>query len=245
MIATARFVFIHLPRTGGQFVDEFLMRFVTGARTIGHNLPRLLIPPEYSGLPVLGFVRNPWRFYVAWYDFQANLPWSNALFRVLSRNGRLGFEATVRNMLELGTVSEHLDRVIAALPAGYGGSGLNLPKFALAPIRGSRCGFYSHLYGYLYGDPDHLLHVKKVEELATELPAALEQFGERVTNAMHDYLLDNRTALADAGATHADAGAAPTDTGAAYVERYSDGLRDLVAERDAPIIAQHGYRFGD
>jgi hypothetical protein len=231
VIVTARFVFIHLPHTGGRFVNEFLTRFASRARTIGHNLPRLMVPPEYSGLPVLGFVRNPWRYYASWYDFQASLPWSNSLFRILSEDGRLGFEATIRNMLQLGSTSESLDRIIATLPAGYGGSGLNLPKFALASIRGSACGFYSHLYRYLYGEQDRLLRVEKIEELAVKLPEALESFGERVTNAMRDYIRDDRAVEAEAGK--------------AYAERYSDGLRDLIAERDAPIIERYGYRFGD
>ncbi len=30
-----------------------------------------------------------------------------------------------------------------------------------------------------------------------------------------------------------------------YTEFYDDELRNLVAERDAPVIARHGYLFGD
>jgi hypothetical protein len=30
-----------------------------------------------------------------------------------------------------------------------------------------------------------------------------------------------------------------------YVEYYGTELRDLVAERDADLIAAHGYRFGE
>jgi hypothetical protein len=73
--------------------------------------------------------------------------------------------------------------------------------------------------------------VEKIEELAVKLPEALESFGERVTNAMRDYIRDDRAVEAEAGK--------------AYAERYSDGLRDLIAERDAPIIERYGYRFGD
>jgi hypothetical protein len=34
-----------------------------------------------------------------------------------------------------------------------------------------------------------------------------------------------------------------TSTHTAYTEYYDDALRDLVAERDAEVIARHGYRF--
>jgi hypothetical protein len=41
--------------------------------------------------------------------------------------------------------------------------------------------------------------------------------------------------------------ATPSREGAAeddYTGLYSDELRDLVAERDAQLIARYGYRFG-
>jgi len=231
MIATKRFVFVQLPRTGGEFINGFLLRFFPSARAIGLNLPRLMIPPEYSGLPVLGFVRNPWHYYASWYDFQSSLPWSNALFRILSDEGRLGFDATIRNMLNLGMDGPLLDRLMAALPNNYGSSGLNLPKFALAPIRDSGRGFFSHLYDHHYGAHDRLLHVARIEEVATSLAQSLERFGERVTDAMYDYIRDNRRI--------------EQVSGGPYVDRYSPDLRDLVLERDMPVITRHAYRFGD
>ena len=131
MIVTDRFVFLHLDKSGGGLVNESLLRFVLSARSIGYRLPRLLIPAENSHLPVLGFVRNPWSYYVSWYTFQAHRPVPNPLFRMLSENGRLDFGATLRNMLDLGSGSPQLNAIIAQLPATYGKRGLNQPKFAL------------------------------------------------------------------------------------------------------------------
>jgi hypothetical protein len=64
-----------------------------------------------------------------------------------------------------------------------------------------------------------------------ELPRLLEAAGQPVTEEMREFL-DN---------------AAPRNVArhAHYTEFYDDELRDLVAERDAPIIARHGYGFGD
>ena len=46
MIVTPRFVFLHLHKSGGTFVNTCLMQFVAGARQIGYHLPRSMIAPE-------------------------------------------------------------------------------------------------------------------------------------------------------------------------------------------------------
>jgi hypothetical protein len=231
MIVTNRFVFLHLDKSGGGFVNECLLRFVPQARNIGSRLPRLLIPAAEAHLPVLGFVRNPWSYYVSWYNFQAQRPTPNAMFKILSDNGRLKFDATLRNMLELGGKSLHLDAIISALPGAYGKSGLNLPKFALAPIRTSGLGFYSFLYKYLYGEFNPQLTVERAEELRAKLLDYLQKVGHRVTHAANDFIPD---------ATARDISAQ-----ASYVDYYDDALRGLVAEKDQLIIARHDYRFGE
>ena len=153
MIATSRFVHLHLHKSGGTFVNECLLRFFPDARQLGYHLPRSRLPPELATLPLLGFVRNPWSYYVSWFEFQSRRPQPNALFRRMSADGTLDFNATVRNLVRLGD-SELLDDVLAQLPAAYTNHGLNLPAFALAPIRGSGLGFYSYLYDYMYGGAD-------------------------------------------------------------------------------------------
>jgi len=230
MIATDRFVFLHLHKSGGTFVNEGLLRFVPGAREIGYHLPRHLIPDEHRLLPVLGFARNPWSYYASWHAFQAGRPQPNALYRVLSDEGRLGFQGTVRNMLELGA-SSHLDRLLHELPADYGNRGLNLPGFALEPIRGSGAGFYSYLYHYVFGHDDARLRIGRMETLRTELPSMLAATGYH----------------ANADMLHFIATAAPRNVTqhARYTDLYDKELRQLVAERDASVIERHGYRFGD
>ena len=69
MIVTEKFVFGHLPRSGGTFVSEVIKKFFPSAHEVGHHLPRGLLPREYSHLPVLGTVRNPWEFYVSLYHY--------------------------------------------------------------------------------------------------------------------------------------------------------------------------------
>jgi hypothetical protein len=229
MIVTQRFVFLHLHKSGGSFVNECLLRFLPQARSIGYHLPRLLIPAEAAHLPVLGFVRNPWSYYVSWYNFQTRRPAPNSLFNILSDHGRLGFDATIRNMLDLGSGSPLLAALVAAMPAHYGKSGLNLPAFALAPIQGSGIGFYSFLYEYLYGAASTVT-IERAEDLRTKLLEYLESVGHRVSNAMNDFVRD--------------ATARNTSEHGPYIDYYSDELRRLVAEKDRLIIARHAYQFG-
>jgi hypothetical protein len=229
VIITDRFVFLHLHKSGGSFVNEFLLRFIPSAQSFGYHLPRMLIPAASAHLPVLGFVRNPWSYYVSWYNFQAQRPLPNALFRVLSEDGRMGFAGTIRNMLELGSGNRNLGAVLEQLPQNYGNRGLNLPQFALAPIEGSGLGFYSYLYRHMFEVPGAQLSVRRSENLREELLKYLEAVGHRVTNAAYDFIRD--------------AAARNTSSHEPYQRYYDDELRRLVAERDRSIIEQHGYEF--
>lgn len=230
MIATDRFVFLHLHKSGGTFFNECLLRFVPSARQLGYHLPRSMVPPQYAQLPVLGLVRSPWSYYVSWYSFQSQRRQSNDLFRILSEGGRLDFGGTLRNMLDLGHGGGKLDELVAALPPQYTGRGLNLPAPVLERIRASGLGFYSFLYKYIYDGPGQL-HMGRLEHLRTDLARMLQAVDQPVNASMRDYL------------EHAQPRNVSRHEG--YASLYDPALRDLVAERDALVIDRHGYRFGD
>jgi hypothetical protein len=229
MVATDSFVFLHLHKSGGTFVNEWLRRFFPSARLLGYHLPRRLIPADFARLPVIGLVRNPWSYYVSWYAFQSGMDRPNPLFRILSENRQLDFEGTIRNMLQLGNGGAHLDALVAALQPTYGNRGLNLPGRELAAIRGTGLGFYSFLYRYMYSG-DGPTQIARMERMRDELPPMLSALGAAISPAAASHLA---AAPATNTSAHAD-----------YAEYYGSELRDLVAERDAQIIAQYGYGFG-
>lgn len=231
MIVTPRFVFLHLHKSGGTFVNECLIKYVADARQIGYHLPRSMVPPEFAHLPTLGFVRNPWSYYLSWYSFQQERAHPNFLFRILSDDGVLDFEPTVRNMLNLGAGSIRLDMLLRSLPSAYSNQGLNLPNFALAPIRDTRVGFYTYLYRYLYGGGAEPAIVGRMEEMRDELVPMLEQVAHSPSDEMRSFI----------------AGALPRNTSrhGNYTQYYSDELRKLVAKRDEEVIARHGFVFGE
>jgi hypothetical protein len=229
MIVTPRFVFLHLHKSGGTFVNAGLMRFVAGARHVGYHLPRSMIPQQFASLPLLGLVRNPWSYYVSWYSFQRSRPRPNALFQTLSDGGTLDFKATLHNMLNLDRDEGLLQRVLAAMPTAYTNQGLNLPGFALAPIRGSGLGFYSFLYRYLYGPDISTVNLAPMEHLRTEVPQLLHAVGEPMTASLRDYI-----------------GTAPalnTSEHEPHRQFYDAALAQLVAERDRLVIERHSYEF--
>ena len=224
MIVTPRWVFLHLHKSGGTFVNECLLRFVGDARQLGYHLPRSMLPAGFAALPVLGFVRNPWSYYVSWFGFQRALPQPNALFRVLSDDGRLDFAG-----LNLGDDNPLLARLMSALPNRYGQQGLNLPNFALAAIRGSQLGFYSFLYGHIFGGAGGAAVIGRLEELRDVLPSMLEQASESVAVEMRQFIA---TGASRNSSTHGS-----------YRDYYDRQLRELVATRDAGLIGRYGYRF--
>jgi len=230
MIVTPGFVFLHLHKSGGTFVNAGLMRFVEGAQQIGYHLPRSMLPAPFVSLPVLGLVRNPWSYYVSWYSFQRSRPKPNALFHVVSDGGRLDFAGTLRNLLSLGSDDALLDRVVAALPPAYSNQGLNLPGFALAPIRGSGLGFYSFLYRYMYGPDIDVVRLRRMEQLRSDLPRMLAEIGQPTNVALGEYI--------------ESAPAVNTSEHGAYAEYYDAASTALVAQRDHAVIDSHQYRFG-
>lgn len=232
MIVTPRFVFLHLHKSGGTFVNTGLMRHVPGAQQIGYHLPKSALPTQFASLPVLGLVRNPWSYYISWYSFQRSRPRPNALFQVVSDGGRLDFKGTLQNLVNLGYDDALLDRVIAALPPAYSNQGLNLPGFALEPIRGTGLGFYSYLYRYMYGPDVDSVRLGRMEQLRTELPRMLEEIGQPIDAALREYI-DHAPALNTS--EHGDP--------RGYYDTSS--LMMLVADRDQLVIARHEYAHSE
>lgn len=229
MIATDRFVYIHLHKSGGTFVNEALLRFIPGASMFGYHLPRSRIPQSMQDLPVLGFVRSPWSYYVSWYSFQAQMAQPNALFGWASENRTLDFAGTLRNLLDLGRDTQKLDSLLKKLPADYTNRGLNLPSFALEPIRDSGKGFYSFLYDYMYAGGSTPSRVGRTEHLREDLFEMLDAVRQPVTHELCEFI--------------ARASPRNPSSHANWRNYYDAELATLVAERDGSIIKTHDYRF--
>ncbi|HEY8593420.1 MAG TPA: hypothetical protein VIL42_11240 [Sphingomicrobium sp.] len=229
MIVTDRMVFLHLQKSGGTFLNKMLEHCVPAARRIGYHLPYREVPDEGRHLPVVGTVRSPWAFYVSWFHFQLGLPKPNPLFVIVSDAGVLNFDATIRNLVALGSDEQRLARLEAALPEQYQRGGINLIKADIADLRRWDGGFYSFLYDRLYsGAADPVIVL--TEQLRSDIKPVLERLGHLPDACISSF-------LADAPPFNVSKHGAP----AAY---YDQALAELVGQRDRIVVERHGYTFG-
>lgn len=230
MIVTDKFVFVHLPRSGGTFVSEVIKKFFPSAHEIGYHLPRTLLPREYSHLPVLGAIRNPWDFYVSWYYHVWPRDAGTPLVSWVSENGKVGFEGSTRNALNLGVNNDRLDALIEMLPEQVDYRKRNIPnitKEVIRRIRGTGIGYYTFRFNHLFGNADDVF-VCRLETLTQDLVGFFEKIGV-ATNELRDYVLrSDKINMSE----HLH-----------YSTYYTSDLAKLVSIRDRPLIERFGYVF--
>jgi hypothetical protein len=228
MIICEQFVFIHLHKSGGTFVNQLLIQCLPSARQIGYHLPYRSLPPKYRSLPVLGTVRNPWEYYVSWYFFQAAQPRPNPLFRICSADGRLGFTETVRRLAGLFSDPELVEALRRVLPEDFRSAGLNLTKSCIDGATSRDLGFYSFLYERMYIGANDVI-ILPAERLRESLREALHGLGV-MPNARAELFLQQAPRL-------------NVSKHEPYRYYYTAELRDFVAAIDRDLIKKHGYGF--
>lgn len=224
MILTPRFVFIHLHKSGGTFVNDVLLEHVPGARKLGHHAPASLLPASHAGLPVLGVVRNPWDYYVSWFTFQSERrTW---VWQVFSEDGALDFAATTQRMLYAGEDDALIDRLIEHAPVEFPHRQMNLTKACIEGMRGQSHGWYTFLFRRMYAElPVHFI---RKENLREELLEFLRKHG------VESPALERSVR---------EAPPANTTSHAPYRDCYPPSLARLVAEREREVAQRFGYTF--
>ncbi|MDH5649356.1 MAG: hypothetical protein OEY67_06835 [Gammaproteobacteria bacterium] len=110
MFLCKHFVYLHLPKTGGTFLHDVLTAHSPETWDIqpvpGHGSVRD-IPERYSDLPVIGFIRNPWDYYVSWYTYLMHNTETTPsemdpqnLFQQASCGGSNDFRTTLLNIMD-------------------------------------------------------------------------------------------------------------------------------------------------
>jgi hypothetical protein len=230
MIVTDKFAFVHLPRSGGTFVSEVIRKFFPSAHEIGYHLPRTLLPREYSHLPILGGVRNPWEFYVSWYHHVWPRDAATPLISWVSENGKFGFEGATRNALNLGSNNERLDALIEMLPEQVDYRKRNIPnitKEAMRRVRGTGVGYYTFRFNHLFGNANDV-YVCRLETLKQDLVRFFEDINV-ATDELRGYVLGSDKVNA-ADYLH-------------YSTYFTPELAELVSIRDRQLIERFGYVF--
>jgi hypothetical protein len=234
VIATPQFLFIHLHKTGGQFVNRLLLQHYPDARTIGYHLARSEAPAELKPLPAFAFMRNPWDWYVSWYSFNAAAPQRNPIFRAVSEQGTADFHDTLHNLLHLGhpLQSAMREEIAQALPESReGNQGSGITRTTMRSFTDPDAGYLSWLTRYMCfsgGSPEGL-RMGHMENLREDLATLIESCGGSLGPG-----------LAAAIATAPPVNASPRRD---YREYYDQELRELVAERDWAIVESYNYNF--
>ena len=259
MIVTDKFVFIHLHKSGGTFINKAIKSLFPCWQQIGYHYPLNMLPRKYCHLPVLGVVRNPWDFYVSYYTFQQSLivqleskqamPASKGfdprngidiLFELLSNNGKLSFEETTANFLNLGTSTGKLDEVLEVMPTSLGRRaknapvhlqgfrGMNVTRYDLATICGTGDGLYTFLFKHIY-DEGQKVYFAKTDSLRQDVITFCKHIGVRLNEHKKQYILN---AKPENVSKHAH-----------YSKYYNQALEKLVRERDAFVIDKFNFRF--
>jgi len=228
MIVCNKFVFLHLHKSGGTFVNQLMASCIPYVRQIGYHFPYRELPRSFARLPVVGTVRNPWDYYVSWYHFQSQMQYPHTLFMCVSKNNSLNFEETIFNLLSISKNEQLFTEFQQQLPSQFMAQGINLTQKCLEPHKDSGNGFYSFLYNRLYQGASEPIIIK-MEQLRDGLYSLVEQLQLQPQAKIQAFLRD-----------------APnmnTSTHSHYQSYYSNKLKLSIASVDAAVIEQHSYMF--
>ncbi|MEP4486413.1 MAG: hypothetical protein ABJ013_12340 [Halioglobus sp.] len=238
MIVTEHFVYIHTSRHAGSFINGLLLDHVPSAKMLRYHGQLSDLPAALRGLPVIGFVRNPWDWYVSMYfNYQAKRQY---IFDVVTRGCDMPFAEAITLFLTLGEASAESaalrQALVEAAPQALTPDiipkrrrpGLVKKQFEHYP---RDKGYYSWLLEQMHAVDGSLVgHFGYFERMREDLLGLLEQTGCPVPNAMLQEL-QTAPAVNTSFRKHD------------YREYYSPALRDLVAEKDKTLLEHFNYAY--
>ena len=228
MLVCDDFLFLHLHKSAGTFVNQMLLRCIPSARQIGYHLPYRETPAEFRHLPILGTVRNPWSYYVSWYHFQLQQRKPGPLYLICGDNGRGDFLSTIDNLVHLHERGDLVEQLAAAFPDHFVRHGLNLTGSCIRRISGSGRGFYSFLYDRLYEEAASPF-IARQENLRTAVASFVAQHCGKKFPLIEVFLRDAPPLNVTPHADH---------------RSYFDArLKLLVEKADEPLVSRYSYTF--
>jgi len=240
MIVTKYFVYIHVSRTAGTFLNKLILENVPGARMLQYHGHLEDLPGRFSHLPVIGLVRNPWDWYVSMYfDYRRKQQY---VYEIISEHDKLGFKETIARFLQLGDNSDLskrlLNRVIQTAPKDIdsetpprlGNPGLLAGHFSSMT---ENEGYYSWLCKIMFRSKTaHRVHIGRFENLREETFRLLSITGTPITKRITSYLGES-SAL--------NSSPRPDD----YVGAYPPELEQLVADKEKYLVDMFDYELSE
>ena len=235
MIVTERFIFVHMHKTGGQTINKIICNYFDHHQIIGYHYPHSLLPQQFADLPFVGFVRNPWDWYISWYAFNRRPNTQNALFSICSNGGKADFKTTVCNLINLSDDNQgsrqRRDALISVLPDNLRGNrGIGLTKNCIQNINDNELGYYSWLFDRMIGSAEQgNVHIGQFENLQKEFLDILGKLNvPELTKIELAFSLSGR--MNSSNHSH-------------YSCYYDSELEELVACKERLLIEKFNYRF--
>lgn len=178
MIKTDKFIFIHLFRSGGTFINEFLENNFTNFKMVGYHRPLSLIPDKYNNLPVVGNVRNPWDWYVSVYYHCLNTYYpmgTKTILNFILDFKRYDFKESIKRLIDKSWMTDiDKEKALSHFPNTHNWEGKyldNITKDDFISYLESDMGFFSWLIERMYLDENKSLqsvHLCRTEDLRRE-----------------------------------------------------------------------------
>ena len=170
MIATDDFVFAHLPKAGGVFLQDVIRgHFGIRAEWSGVDSHFSLedLPAAHRGKPVFAVLRNPWAWYVSWFAFCREAG-DNEEFQRNYVPGDDAFGATVARLL----APNHSDPAVNAYMREHDIGLLEMHRFHILDLE---CDA-------------HDIHYGRLEHLQDDFPAFLQRCAIPVPDGLGESL---------------------------------------------------------
>lgn len=225
MIATDKFIFIHLFRTGGTTVRNSL-----NGKMLGYHRPRSLIPKEYSHLPVVGNIRNPFDWYVSVYYHCLNFcyPMRTPTFiNFILDFKSYDFKESIRRLVDTSWMtSDDKERCLSHFPLSYDWDTTytdNLRQTECQSYLTSGRGYLSWLFNYMYqinGNTDGVTY-------------------NRLENLKDCYKLNATSGI------NSVFGEIKEPRNFDYMKYYDDDLIELILQKDKDYIKKFNYSIAE
>lgn len=224
-----------MHKTGGQTLNSIIANTINNAAMVGYHYPISHLPKSCEQLPIVGFVRNPWDWYVSWYCFNRYSNIKNSLYTVVSDGEQADFKTTITNLINLGSdaKSSQLYRktLISILPESLeGNQGVGLTQQCIIDFSTNNQGYYSWLFNRMHGDLDNTnLHIGQFENLQQNFIAIMSNLAVNETEQLN--------------AAFTSTGKLNTSKREHYSHYYDNELIQLIAEKEAELITRYHYHF--
>lgn len=235
MIATDKFVFVHMHKTGGQSLGHILEDCMPGMQHIGYHYPYHMLPAKHAALPVVGMVRNPWDWYISWFAFNTRPDVGNPLFYIVSDGCQADYRQTIENLVNLCTDTDsarhHRNALLEILPDTLeGNTGVGLSKDCIRKIEPGEFGYYSWQFRRMHGDIGReALHIGRFENLQDEFLSIMQRLEVDESETIRARF-EHTPRINSSSHSH-------------YSRYYDDELRGLIAARERGLIERYDYRF--